>query len=249
MTDVLLERRGGVALITLNVPDRRNSLTLDISKRLAELVAECERDENIGALVVTGAPPAFCAGADLTALGEAREDGLRAIYAGFLAVANCALPTIAAVNGAAVGAGLNLALACDVRLVGPKARFDARFLQLGIHPGGGMTWMLQRIVGPQTATAMTLFQHVLDADEAVRLGLALDKADDVVERAVELAQPSAKAPRELVLSTKRTLRTTAAYDRHADAIETELVAQLASMDTPAFAELLNAMRERISRQV
>jgi enoyl-CoA hydratase len=112
-----------------------------------------------------------------------------------------------------------------------------------------MTWMLQRIVGPQTATAMTLFQHVLDADEAVRLGLALDKADDVVERAVELAQPSAKAPRELVLSTKRTLRTTAAYDRHADAIETELVAQLASMDTPAFAELLNAMRERISRQV
>jgi len=87
-----------------------------MATQLAEAVAACEGDENVGAVVVTGTPPAFCAGADLTALGEAREQGLRAIYAGFLAVANCTLPTVAAVGGAAVGAGLNLALACDVRL-------------------------------------------------------------------------------------------------------------------------------------
>jgi len=248
MTEVLLERRDHVAVITLNVPDRRNSLTLPISARLAELVAECEQDDDIAAVVVTGAPPAFCAGADLTALGAAREDGLRAIYAGFLAVANCTLPTIAAVGGAAVGAGLNLALACDVRIVGPRAKFDARFLQLGIHPGGGMTWMIHRLVGPQTATAMTLFGQVLDADAAVEKGLALHKADDVVAAAVELAQPAVAAPRDLVITTKRTLRATASYDRHDDAVETELVAQVASMATPAFAELLTAMRERISRQ-
>jgi enoyl-CoA hydratase len=245
---VLLERRDGVGVITINLPERRNSLTLDSSAQLVEHVAACEGDDGVSAIVVTGAPPAFCAGADLTALGEAREDGLRAIYAGFLAVARSSLPTVAAVNGAAVGAGLNLALACDVRLVGPKARFDARFLQLGLHPGGGMTWMTQRLVGPQTAAAMTLFGQVLDADAAIATGLAHAKADDVVEAAVEFAQPAVKAPRDLLLTTKRTLRTTAAFDRHDDAVETELVAQVASMDTPAFAELLAAMRDRISRK-
>jgi enoyl-CoA hydratase len=245
---VLLERRDGVGIVTIDLPERRNSLTIGMSAQLVEHVAACEADDDVSAIVVTGAPPAFCAGADLTALGEAREDGLRAIYAGFLAVAKSSLPTIAAVNGAAVGAGLNLALACDVRLVGPKARFDARFLQLGLHPGGGMTWMVQRLVGPQTAAAMTLFGQILDADAAVSKGLALSKADDVVAAAVELAQPAVGAPRELVLATKRTLRTTAAYDRHDDAVETELVAQLASMETPAFTELLAAMRARISRQ-
>jgi enoyl-CoA hydratase len=245
---VLLERRDGVGVITINLPERRNSLTLDSSAQLVEHVVACEGDDGVSAIVVTGAPPAFCAGADLTALGEAREDGLRAIYAGFLAVARSSLPTVAAVNGAAVGAGLNLALACDVRLVGPKARFDARFLQLGLHPGGGMTWMTQRLVGPQTAAAMTLFGQVLDADAAIATGLAHAKADDVVEAAVEFAQPAVKAPRDLLLTTKRTLRTTAAFDRHDDAVETELVAQVASMDTPAFAELLAAMRDRISRR-
>lgn len=245
---VLLERRDGVGVITINLPERRNSLTLDMSAQLVEHVAACEGDDGVSAIVVTGAPPAFCAGADLTQLGEAREDGLRAIYAGFLAVARSSLPTVAAVNGAAVGAGLNLALACDVRLVGPNARFDARFLQLGLHPGGGMTWMAQRLVGPQTAAAMTLFGQVLDADEAVRTGLAFAKVDDVVAGAVEFAQPTVRAPRDLVVTTKRTLRTTATYDRHDDAVETELVAQVASMDTPAFAELLAAMRARISRQ-
>ncbi len=245
---VLLERRDGVGVITIDMPERRNSLTLSSSALLQEHVAACEADDGVATIVVTGTPPAFCAGADLTALGEAREDGLRAIYAGFLAVARSTLPTVAAVNGAAVGAGLNLALACDVRLVGPKARFDARFLQLGLHPGGGMTWMVQQIAGPQTAAAMTLFGQVLDADAAVAHGLALGKADDVVGAAVELAQPAVKAPRELVMTTKKTLRATAATQRHDDAIETELVAQVASMETPAFAELLAAMRARISRQ-
>ncbi|HEU5476081.1 MAG TPA: enoyl-CoA hydratase [Actinophytocola sp.] len=248
---VLLERRAGVAVITLNDPDRRNALTLTSSARLAERIAECEADEEIGAVVVTGAPPAFCAGADLTALGAAHETGLRSIYAGFLAVARCSLPTIAAVGGAAVGAGLNLALACDVRLAGPLARFDARFLQLGLHPGGGMTWMLQRIVGPQTAMAMTVLGQKADAATAERTGLTLRTVDGdhdaLVAAAVELAGPAAAAPRELVLSTKHTLRTTATLTEHAEAVEIELVAQLESMTRPAFTELLAAMREKISR--
>jgi enoyl-CoA hydratase len=245
MTEVLLERRDGVAVITLNVPDRRNALTLPISAALADAVQECEDDESVRAIVVTGAPPAFCAGADLTALGDAHEEGLRKIYAGFLAFAECSLPTIAAVNGAAVGAGLNLALACDIRLAGGKARFDARFLQIGIHPGGGMTWMLQRAVGPQTAMAMTLLGRILDADAAVRAGLAYQRVDDdLVGAAVAMA--SVNASRDLVRATKRTFRATAGIDDHASAVELELEAQVASMGTAEFAARLAELKTRIT---
>lgn len=243
-----LDRRDGVAVITLDDPDRRNALTLEGSQRLADLVDGCAEDGDVNAIVVTGAPPAFCAGADLTVLGESREEGLKRIYAGFLAVARSPLPTVAAVNGAAVGAGLNLALAADVRIAGPRARFDARFLQLGIHPGGGMTWMLQRLVGTQAATAMTLFKHVPDADEAKRIGLAHEVADDPVAAAVAAASAAAAAPRDLVLSIKSTMRATAAMAAHDDAIAAELRAQVASMESPAFAELLTAMKTRISKR-
>ncbi|MCP2247673.1 enoyl-CoA hydratase [Lentzea aerocolonigenes] len=244
MAEVLLELNDSVAVITINDPDRRNALTIDLSQELADRVAQAEETAN--ALIVTGAPPAFCAGADLTQLGESKDEGLRKIYKGFLAVANATIPTIAAVNGAAVGAGLNLALATDVRVAGPKARFDARFLQLGIHPGGGMTWMLQRITGPQTATAMTLFGQILDADEAVRTNLALTKAEDPLAVAKELARAAAEAPAELVRTIKATMRATDAMHDHAEAVETELRPQVASIDTPEFAARLASMKARIS---
>ena len=106
-------------------------------------------------------------------------------------------------NGAAVGAGLNLALACDLRLAGPRARFDARFLPLGLHPGGGYTWMAQRVLGPQGAAAITLFGDVLDAPEAERIGLVHRAVDDVVASAVELAARAAAANRELSARRRR----------------------------------------------
>ena len=244
MAEVLLEHNDSVAVITINDPDRRNALTIDLSQQLADKVAEAEQHAN--ALIITGAPPAFCAGADLTQLGNSKDEGLRNIYKGFLAVANATIPTIAAVNGAAVGAGLNLALAADVRIAGPKARFDARFLQLGIHPGGGMTWMLQRITNAQTATAMTLFGQILDADAAVEKGLAHAKAEDPLSVAKELARASAEAPAALVRTIKATMRVTDVLTDHAEAVETELRPQVASIDTPEFAARLAAMKARIS---
>src|SRR6185312_4201810 len=102
-------------------------------------------------------------------------------------------------NGPAVGAGLNLALAADVRIAGPNALFDARFQKLGIHPGGGATWMLQRGVGPQVARAALLFGMRFDADASVRHGLALQVAEDPVATARELAAGPAAAPREVVV--------------------------------------------------
>ncbi|HET9118017.1 MAG TPA: enoyl-CoA hydratase [Pseudonocardiaceae bacterium] len=238
--DVQREDRDRVAVLTVSDPARRNALSFELSERLARAVAACECDESVHAMVVTGAPPAFCAGADLSALTTAGQSGseadLRRIYTGFLAVANASLPTIAAVNGPAVGAGVNLALACDLRLVGPGALFDARFLQLGIHPGGGMTWLAQRAVGAQTAATMALFGEPLDAREAVRTGLAYRLIDGngsgheaVVAAAVDLARRAAAAPRDLVIATKAALRATARMPEHADAVTHEAGPQLASL--------------------
>lgn len=248
--EIQVAQRGKVAVITVHNPERRNSLTLDLSAELAAAVRRAEGDESVHAVVVTGAPPAFCAGADLTSLGEANEEGLRAIYAGFLAVADCTLPTVAAVGGWAVGAGLNLALAADVRLAGPQAKFDARFLKLGIHPGGGMTWMLQRAVGPAVARSMVLFSEQLDAAEAERVGLVRRVVDGdhdaLVDAAVELAARAGDAPRDLVITTKRSMRTTSGITEHADAVRTELTPQLKAITSKEFLARLGITKSQIS---
>jgi enoyl-CoA hydratase len=246
---VLLEVDSGVALITVNDPDRRNAVTGEISAGLRCAVNDAQNDPHVHAVVVTGAGKAFCAGADLSALGSAAEDGLRRLYDGFLAVADCTLPTVAAVNGPAVGAGLNLALACDVRIAGPAAVFDARFQKLGIHPGGGMTWMLQRAVGPQVARAALLFGMRFDADAAVTHGLALEVADDPVAAAQQLAAGPGSAPREVVLATKSTMRATVSpgsldTELHAAAVGAELGPQATSIRAPEFAERLAAARRK-----
>ena len=247
---VILERRDRVAVLTVSDPARRNALSSSLSAALTAAVAECEADEDVNAIVITGEPPAFCAGADLALLGAGstpaeREGGLRTIYSGFIAVAEATLPTIAAVNGPAIGAGLNLVLACDVRLAGPDARFDARFLRLGLHPGGGMTWMAQRALGQQTAAAMALFGDIVDAKEAERIGLVYRMVDgDVTTAAVEIAARTAAAPRDLVITTKRSMRATARLTGHADAVEIEIGPQLDSLTSPEFVERIAVARSR-----
>ena len=238
-----------VALITVNDPDRRNAVTDAMSAQLRAAVERAEADPDVHAVVITGAGKAFCAGADLSALGAAAEEGLLRLYDGFMAVGNCTLPTIAAVNGPAVGAGLNLALAADVRIAGPDAIFDARFQKLGLHPGGGATWMLQRGVGPQVARAALLFGMRFDAESAVRHGLALSVADDPVAAALELAAGPASAPREVVLATKATMRATAIpgfldNELHDAAKRTELGPQAKSIQSPEFAKRLAAAQRR-----
>lgn len=243
-----------VALITVNDPDRRNAVTDESSALLRAAVERAEADADVHAVVITGAGKAFCAGADLSALGGAgagteTEPGLLRIYDGFMAIGSCSLPTIAAVNGAAVGAGLNLALAADVRIAGPAALFDARFQKLGIHPGGGATWMLQRAVGPQVARAALLFGMRFDAESAVRHGLALTVADDPVAAALELAAGPAAAPREVVVATKATMRATVIpgsvdTEHHELAKRLELGPQANSLQSPEFAARLAAAQAK-----
>jgi enoyl-CoA hydratase len=249
MSLVLFDVADHVALITVNDPDRRNAVTGDTSTQLRAAVERAQSDSDVHAVVVTGAGKAFCAGADLSALGSAAEEGLRRLYDGFMAVAECTLPTIAAVNGPAVGAGLNLALAADVRIAGPNALFDARFQKLGIHPGGGATWMLHRGVGPQVARAALLFGMRFDAESAVRHGLALSVAENPVAAALELAAGPAAAPREVVLATKATMRATASpgaldFDLHEQAKDIELGPQAHSIQSPEFAARLAAAKRK-----
>lgn len=248
MATVHTERRDRVGVLTLDDPQRRNALTLPLCEAVEEAMDALEGDPDVGAVVVTGAGPAFCAGADLSHLGESRREGLLAIYEGFLRVARSPLPTVAAVNGAAVGAGMNLALACDVRIAGRSARFDTRFTQLGIHPGGGHTWMLRRTTDLQTTMACVLFGEVLDGPAAADAGLAWRCVEDgeLLDAAVAVAGRAADAPPELARAVKRTILDMDAIDDHEVAVERELRDQVWSMDQPAFAERLADLRSRIS---
>lgn len=248
MAEVLTDIADGVAVVTLDAPDRRNALTLPMVGEITAALTAIEADPTVRAIVVTGAAPAFCAGADLSHLGESQREGLLRIYEGFLRIGRSPLPSIAAVNGAAVGAGVNLALVCDVIVTGESARFDTRFLQLGLHPGGGHTWMLQRRVGPQAAAAMVLFGRILDGRQAADAGLAWSCVpdDQLLGTAREMAAVAAAAPRELVERVRQTMLDVRVLDDHGDAVERELDPQVWSINQPAFQEKLAALQRRIS---
>jgi enoyl-CoA hydratase len=250
MALVLLDIADGVATLTLNNPDERNTMTAPMVAEIVAAMDRIEGDSAVGALVVTGTAPAFCAGANLGNLAEADGESLGVIYEGFLRIARSPLPTIAAVNGAAVGAGMNLALGCDVRIAAKRAKFDTRFLQLGIHPGGGHTWMLRRIVGPHVTAAAVLFGEVLDGAEAQRVGLAYPCVEeaDLLAVAHEMAGRAASAPRELVIETKKTLAAMADVQTHPDAVARELTPQLWSTRQPWFAERLAALQAKITKK-
>jgi enoyl-CoA hydratase len=248
MSLVLVETTDGVATLTLNNPAERNTLTAPMVAEIIAAMEEIESNASVGAVVVTGAPPAFCAGANLGNLAESSADSLGSIYEGFLRIARSPLPTLAAVNGAAVGAGMNLALGCDVRLAARRARFDTRFLQIGIHPGGGHTWMLRRIAGPQTTFAAVVFGEVMDGAEAERVGLVHRCVDDdqLLAAAQEMAARAAAAPRELVIEVKKTIGAMADIGDHPAAVTRELDPQVWSTRQPWFAERIAALQARIS---
>jgi enoyl-CoA hydratase len=242
---------GGVALLTLDDPDRRNVLGAELADSLIATVAELESRDDVAVLVLTGAGRAFCAGADLADLLAAADGdvgGVQKVYDAFGAVAEFPRPTIAAVNGPAVGAGLNLALACDVRVAGRSARFDSRFLTIGIHPGGGHAWMLERLAGPQTAAAMLLFGEVVGADDAARRGLVWEVVDDadLVPASLRLAARAAEASPVLLRDMKATLRSAPGLSTRAPALAMETERQLESLRRPEAAELIGRLRAAIS---
>ena len=233
MSKTRLERVGHVHLLTLADPSKRNAIGIELAR---ELVERARSLREARAVVITGEGSAFCAGADLPdvfgterSTDEMRAE-LREYYECFLAFRALPCPTFAAVNGAAIGAGLNLALSCDIRVVGADARFGATFTKIGLHPGGGCSWFLVETVGRERALRILLEGATLTAERAVALGLGSELADDPLARALELAAGIAELEPELARSVKHatSLRTFEAV------LEFESDAQAESTHNPRF---------------
>ncbi len=237
--------RDGVGSVRLSDPEHRNALSAELSDALAAAVASVLADD-AGVIVLSADPPVFCAGGSLDGL-LARDVPLRELYRGFEALDQAPVPTIAAVGGPTIGAGVNLPLACDVILVSPGARFDPRFLDVGIHPGGGHLWRLERRIGSQGAAALVLCGDVLDGHDAVTAGLAwrcVDEAD-LEDRAHRLARRAAGRSRPLVARAKATLRASQSLPDVETAAALELEAQQWSMDQPGFDDGIRAIQASI----
>ncbi len=214
--EIILERAGGVATITLDAPERRNALTRDMARELVGVCDEVDGDAGIGAVVVRGAGAFFCAGGDRATLAAAGRDpaepdtytGLSDIYRSFQRVGELEPPTLAAVRGGAVGAGVNLAFATDLRVVSREARIVSGFLPIGLHPGGGHGALLGRTGQREAAAALALFGQAIDGARAAELGLAWAAVGDeeVDDAAAALAAVPGADP-ELSRRTARSLRT------------------------------------------
>jgi enoyl-CoA hydratase len=236
----------GVAQITVADAEHRNALRIEMARALSEAVREVV-GKGARAVVLIADPPVFCAGGSLDDLIEPRAS-LEETYAGFLALAECPVPTIAAVAGACIGAGVNLPLACDVVITAPEARFDPRWLDVGIHPGGGHLWLLRERIGRQGAAATVLLGDTLDGRDAARLGFAWKcvPIDELSSTANALARRAAERDPELVRRTKATLDSAVEQRTHRDAIAVELDAQRWSMARPGFRERVVALRDGLA---
>ena len=247
MSSVLLNIRDNIAIITLNNPRKRNMLTSEVCDLLVKYVNQAEQDPDVKALIITGAGTVFCAGGQLADIAPNKEI-LERIYSGFLCVADCELPTVAAVNGAAVGAGFNLALGCDVRIVTEKARFEPRFFGLGLHPGGGNTWMLRQLANWDTAAGMLLFSQSIQGSEAVKKGLAWKCVDDgqLMNQAMAITKNIQHLPKELLVRTKKTLREAGGTNTHKEILDLETEQQLWSVNEQFAKNAIATMIEKIS---
>lgn len=213
--EVNLERADGVATLILDAPDRRNALTLSMARELAAACDEIDADASVGAVVVRGSGGYFCAGGDRQTLAEAGRDpaapeaweGIGDVYRSFARVGELEPPTIAAIRGGAVGAGVNLAFATDLRVVANDAKIISGFLPIGLHPGGGHGVLLGRTGIREAAAAMALFGERIDGARAAELGLAWAAVEDdeVEAKAAELAAAPAADP-ELARRVAKSLR-------------------------------------------
>ena len=217
---LLIERDGPVVIATLNRPDERNAISETAhSQEIADFCAAMTRDASVRAIVLTGAGKAFCAGGNVKHMRdkagmfggspfEIRNRYRTGIQMIPTALYELEVPVVAAVNGPAIGAGLDLACMCDVRVASSRALFAESFVKLGIVPGDGGAWLLPRVIGMARASLLTLTGETIDAARALEYGLVAEvvEPDQVLGRALEVAQSIAANPGHATRMAKRLLR-------------------------------------------
>jgi 2-(1,2-epoxy-1,2-dihydrophenyl)acetyl-CoA isomerase len=217
LDEIILEKNEGVVVVTLNRPEHLNSFTTSMYEEFPSILDQLKRDDEVKAVILTGAGKGFCAGSDVSdRLGKRLEEGvkesrfenLQQVGAMALAISDFDKPVIGAINGVAVGAGLSLALLCDIRLASNKARFGAVWLNVGLVPDVGATYFLPRIVGREKSLELMLSREIIGAGEALKIGLVskVFSHDQLMGEARELARDIVAAPSVAVELTKRGLQ-------------------------------------------
>jgi len=246
----------GVGWIRLNRPDKLNALTTRMAHEALDALATAREDEDVRCVVVTGEGRGFCAGQDLTeftgsaAAGEGTTldvaEHLRSGYNRMIsAIVELPMPVVAGVNGVAAGAGLSLALACDLRIASDAARFVQAFVKIGLVPDSGGNWLLPRVVGYAKALELSITGDMVDAAEALRIGLVnrVAPADEFPRALAETAATFAKGPTRAIGATK-TLMSEALRLNLTDTLEREAVAQAELARSHDFAEGVGAFLEK-----
>ncbi|HTY78937.1 MAG TPA: enoyl-CoA hydratase-related protein [Candidatus Bathyarchaeia archaeon] len=251
---LLYEVKDGIATLTLNRPDRLNALGGTLRDDLYDAVTRSAADPEVRVMVVTGAGKGFCSGGDVKAMGEAKAGQrerplIEKIAPGrdrtLLAMREAPQPIIAAVNGAAAGAGMNLALGCDIRIASTAARFTQAFVKRGLHPDWGGTYFLPRVVGTAKACEMIFTGDVIDAAEALRLGIVskVVAPEELMPAAYELARRIAAGPPVAIRLAKRSIYDNADLDLRA-ALQNETMAQNICFETEDATEGIRAFGEK-----
>lgn len=254
---VRLEIEDRIATVTLNDPARRNPVTGNtMIEALLEAFADVNRNRDVSVMILTGADPAFCAGGDIKAMAsrgdqfgmpplDVAESYINGIQRIPLALYNLDIPTIAAVNGPAVGAGCDLSMMCDMRIASDRARFGEVFLNLGIIPGDAGSWFLLRRLGYQKAAELTFSARMIDAQEALDLGVVLEVVphEALLRRARERAAVIAAKPPRAVRTAKRLLRNAERMDLP-DFLNTAAAYQALMHQTDDHHEALSAFLEK-----
>jgi 2-(1,2-epoxy-1,2-dihydrophenyl)acetyl-CoA isomerase len=253
--EIAYEVRDGVGWLRLRRPDKLNALTTRMAEEALDALTAARDDEEVRCLVITGEGRGFCAGQDLTEFtggdgsGGAPLDVAEHLRSGYnrmiAAIVELPMPVVAAVNGVAAGAGLSLALACDVRIASDAARFLQAFVKIGLVPDSGSNWLLPRVVGYAKALELSITGDQIDAAEALRIGLVnrVVPAEEFESAVTEYAERMAQAPTRAIAATKelmgQSLRLTLA-----ETLEREAVTQADLANSPDFAEGVQAFLEK-----
>jgi len=251
---ILFSIRDGVATVTLNDPKSRNALSLEMGQEFQDIVQRLKRDESVQVLIVTGAGQAFCGGGDLNMLtemldhdAESNRRTMASIYDYFLCATELEIPTIAAINGAAIGAGASWSLGFDLRLAAEGAQIGFTYISLGIHPGMGTNFFLPRLVGVGRAFELVTTGRIITATEAERIGLVnqVVPLPELMRTAQSLAETLKAQPQGTLRTAKQCL-----YHGFREGLQASLradaIAQSMSFASTEMRNRVAAMRSRIT---